>query len=279
MTSLMHDSDSSYLRLLVIGDSVDRYMVDNWCKAVDGNLHTEISWSTTNHSNSATIHEIFHPYKSRHRSWEIRVCEDWRRKVYVSTIANKFGVKPFPPWHMPIRTMSGLETILTSQNLSLSELFALALAPALIPVNLSTGGEPHGVMLNTAFWDLSHPDPHQVRTRQNKENWLQSWSRNLTEFMHIVKTALPRTTYFGHHTGNDFPTVNYHWNTPFALELLHAMNNRSARVAAESGFDWVDFARYPIKMRDHLHPTAPSLIQLCNDVLLRTRSKLSSSVI
>lgn len=268
---------NGYLRLIVIGDSVDRYMVQDWCSFVEGHIHTEISRARTNHTGDSNVIDLFYPYRSRHRSWEIRICENYKGKVYVSMIANKFGVKNYPPWHMPLRTMSGLESILSTQTFTLSELFNIGMAPAAVPINRATGGEPHGVLLNSAFWDLSHPDKDNIRTEANKENWLNSWERNVTDLMQIIKRTFPNTTYFAWHTGNNFATVpeGAHWNTRFALDLLHKMNAASEDIAKRNGYDWIDFARhYKVVRRDVLHPTAPSLIKLCNDVIYRLNNSV-----
>jgi hypothetical protein len=271
------DCSEEYLRLLVIGDSVDRYMIQDWCKYNNGHMHFEASNYKTNHTNGLTVREIFEPHKSRFRSWEIRVCENYERRIYVSMVSNKFGVKPFPPWHMPLRTESGLESIFRTQNFTLPKLFNLAIVPAFEPIEKSTGGYPHGVMLSTTFWDLSHPDIHNVRTKENKLNWLNSWQRNVTILMQTVRASFPRTKYFAWHTANRFSINPSHWNTPFANELLLAMNGRSRNIANASGYDWIDFYNYQsLALRDYLHPTAESLIRLCDDVVGRMNSSLNS---
>src|SRR5687767_7475922 len=80
-----------YLRLLIIGDSVDRLLVNDWCSAYNANIHLETSPHPTNHS-SHTVHKVFEPFNKRLRSWEIRICENYHSNIYVSMIANKHGV-------------------------------------------------------------------------------------------------------------------------------------------------------------------------------------------
>lgn len=269
---------SNYIKLLVIGDSADRIMVEEWCSHHKGNLFKEIDAVVTNDTSIDILKPILDPYRSRFRSWEMRVCELWQRKVYVSMISNKFGVRSHPPWHMPIRTMSGMEKELIDSNFSLIELFNFALAPGLKILETAMGGAPHGVLVNSAFWDLSHPDPMHTRTPQNKAEWIQSWSTNVTSFLGIIKQQFPSTKWFGWHTANRFHPFGSTWTSDFALKLLYEMNAASKFIATETGYEWIDFASYKIVLKDALHPSPPSLIKLCDDTLSRVNETLSTIV-
>jgi hypothetical protein len=233
---------STYASLLILGDSVDRYMVKDWCQK-SGNILTERSHERSNASISPlTVHELLKPYGMRRKSWDIWICESCTEKKIVATIANKFGVKAYPPWHMPIATMSGLDHEVLLNNTNYSNLFNIGLKPAFKPlIAATTGKDPTGIMLNSAFWDLSHPDLESFR-ESNKNGWVDSWAANTSALMKLMKRSFTNTKWFAWHTANKFYPGRGHWNTPLALNLLLTMNERSKEVAGENGYEWIDFA-------------------------------------
>lgn len=262
---------SKEVSLLMIGDSCDRIGIEDWCRFNRGTLLLEKDLQGTNYTIPRTVHSIFKVFGRRRISWEIRVCECNHRRIYLTFLANKHGVKPFSPWFAPIRTTAGIESVLSSfhsHNSTLDELFRIALYPAITPLQKCIGGAPHGVLLNSAFWDLSHPDMEQMRIN-HRDEWLQSWGRNVSKLMDIMKATFPQTVHFFWKTANEFATVAVgdwsvgHWNTKHALNLLLDMNNLSHSIAKERGFEIIDYnsiSPYPKRIRDQLHPTAEASI-------------------
>lgn len=141
------DDDDEVIRLLFIGDSIDRLMVEDWCSLVNGTIFKEntISPLTTppprppSHRSSQlsqlsqpqplqsqplqpqlqlqhNVHSVFKVYGRKRKSWEIRLCQSLQHNVRITFLANKFGVKPHPPWHSPIATMSGMEEAFLSST-------------------------------------------------------------------------------------------------------------------------------------------------------------------
>jgi len=71
----------------------------------------------------------------------------------------------------------------------------------------------------------------------------------------------------------------HHWNTRSALRLLDKMNAVSEKLAMAKGFQWIPFHRFqPLRLKDMLHPTAPSLIWLADTVLAMVRNATSRRV-
>ena len=262
---------SKQVSLFMIGDSCDRIGIEDWCRYNHGTMLLEKDLQGTNHTASLTVHSIFKAFGRRRLSWEIRVCECHERKIYLTFLANKHGVKPFSPWFAPIRTTAGIESVLSTfhpHNGTLEELFHVALSPAIIPLQKCIGGAPHGVLLNSAFWDLSHPDMEVMRV-SHREEWLQSWGRNVSKFMDIVRAAFPHTTRFFWKTANNFSPVAVadwsvgHWNNRYALNLLADMKNLSHSMAKSKGFELIDYEKlspFPRRLRDNLHPTAEASV-------------------
>ena len=195
----------------------------------------------------------------RRKSWEVRTCECSSRRVALSFLFNKFGVKPERPWHTPISTMAGAEGVIRP-GLNLSELWNAAQRPAMVPLQRAMGGRPHGVVMTSVFWDLSYPDISGIRTNHS-DLWLEEWKTNATELMRIVKsefsvdvtsTSLSSSSkqpfkmpWFGWRLANEFIPVKMNlvvgfWNSDHALSLLHKMNNIMVNHAPTQGYQIVD---------------------------------------
>lgn len=289
------------LTLLIIGDSVDRYMVEDWCKHRSrGYLHTERTKQPLLFYAKTSLHEVLKPQGMRRKSWEVRICEHVAPNGSMSVvfIANKFGVKPQPPWHSPIATMSGFEAELTGKNYSQSELFRIALMPGVEALRraVSADGSFHGILLSSSFWDLSHPDP-TGRRLNNGTNWVAEWASNVSTLMRTVRGALPGAQWYGWHTMNMFHVVQTapavqksieagqavqrpnrfvmkpRWNTKHARNLLVQMNAVSQSICRENNYDWIDYHtnitnKNRHHLRDDLHPKAEVLVELL-DVVIR----------
>jgi hypothetical protein len=135
----------------------------------------------------------------------------------------------------------------------------LTLYPAIINMEKILGGPPTGILISSAFWDLSHPDPNNIRINQPNE-WLHSWENNVTLFMNIIKNIFSNTCWFGWRSSNIFHPVRVgkHWNTHHALNLLHKMNNISLNLSYINGYNYIKFKKS--SMRDHMHPNKLPLI-------------------
>ena len=188
----------------------------------------------------------------------------------MTMISNKFGVKPEPPWHMPYQTKFGLEHVNFSGK-TIDQVFELGVAPGLEILDLVSGGRPHGVLLNSVFWDLSHPDPENLR-REHREAWLQSWGRNVTSLMRAVKARYGHyNVYFGWRLGTHMRTANFGslWNTPYAYALMLSMNDLSRNISRAQGFDVIDSYSESMHLRDSLHPATEPAIAIAEILVSR----------
>lgn len=262
--------NQSITRILLMGDSVDRYSVEDWCRKYSGNIITDRSDDGTIFNKSLTLDSLLKFYPRRSRSWELRICDAVSsRNVILAFIFNKIGVKAQPPWHCPIMTTSGLESISFS-NVSLLEALTLAVSPGLGILNTMLAENPNGILINSVFWDLSHPDPGNFRN--NESTWIRSWSNNITSLMNFMTAEYKDAVWFGWRAGNKFKTVgeSEHWNTRHALQLLNAMNSLSKDVAARNGYDWLEFPS-DVRLHDNIHPAPPATVRLIESVVERTQ--------
>ena len=298
------NSSSDVLRLLIIGDSVDRYAIEDWCAKSNNNsyLFTERS-SLATLASSNTVQDLLKPFGQRRKAWEIRVCErqilSTGRVIYVAFLFNKLGVKPRPFWHTPLATMGGLARYDFHNT---SESFRVGIAPAVVPIVKAMGGQPHGVLLNSVFWDLSHlykeMEATYIRENSNStttenakdtdtskfvpkrsniddEEWLGEWFKNASLLMEVVKETFPHSSWFGWRRANTFhPVVKGHWNTFGALRQLLQMEKRVPELCEKGGYELISFSvkSSQVSLRDVMHPTSQYLIELLDLALKKTNS-------
>jgi hypothetical protein len=81
-------------RILLIGDSVDRYSIEDWCNAYKYNIIKGGDKTITNGTYPNTVFNYFGNYHERNRAWEVRICENHSKQVIIGFIFNKIGVKP-----------------------------------------------------------------------------------------------------------------------------------------------------------------------------------------
>jgi hypothetical protein len=220
------------------------------------------------------------------------------RGVIVTQLSNKFGVKPAPPWHCPIATTHGLERI-NFTNYSLHDTFHLGITPGLDALESFSGGRPNAVLLNSVFWDLSHPDPQQHRL-QSPDSWLMSWKSNVTTLINIVKSRYygsqwhlreltsggcissvhpASSMWFGWRTGTRFNIVppQNNWHTQHAFNLMLQMNEYMRNASRQLGVDIVDAFQPHMRLRDSLHPFYPISLKIVDTALQQAMNFLNLS--
>lgn len=89
---------SDPLRILLIGDSVDRYAVSDWCTNKTGHYcvssfeeksHNDEFCQTINNKSFESMFSAF----GRIESWELSTCFHQSRLVIVTSIFNNYGVR------------------------------------------------------------------------------------------------------------------------------------------------------------------------------------------
>jgi hypothetical protein len=202
-------------RLLLVGDSVDRYAIWDWCESIGGRLlkdDTIFPYFVPLHRSrfppkkakprnssptcqpTPTIsqyqdiidkHKDFH---SRRYSLEPTLCDARSiRGIVVGLVANKMGTKMNPPWHMPVNIVAGPQSTNFENMRSLNATFQAILTPGFNVVEELMGGPPHAILVNSLFWDLAHPDLSGNR-EGNPSLWIDTWLENVQLLMSIIKS-------------------------------------------------------------------------------------------
>jgi len=236
-------------RFLVIGEKMDMMAVDDYCAALKGTFFSEKSQQATTlgdgHDRFKSFASIVQQHGMKHASWDLRICElvafaddsqyiDSRHShsnASIAFISHKFGVKPYPPWHLSHLATAGSKahgketlphmlvgasvtprTVFLSQQLAGIKLLMRAMgigddarSSGEVGGDSGSGGSGFidGVLLSGCFSDLAHPDIDGVRTN-DPGKWLLGWSKNMSSLMLAVQEVLPKTTYFAVHTCLDF---------------------------------------------------------------------------
>ena len=105
------------VNILLVGDSVDRYMVVDYCNSRRAYLCRSFSeyngsYSPRNCSSRgsfpASLSSLFR-FSKRIFSWGIVTCNDVRDGVTLAFLFNPQGVSPQPPWFWPRKIDGGIK--------------------------------------------------------------------------------------------------------------------------------------------------------------------------
>ena len=261
----------THFNLLLIGDSVDRYLVSDYCKARNANYCATIqdfggkytiTNCTTKGSYPLPLSGLF-SFTKRIFPWSVVFCEDFKEGVTVGFLFNTQGVSPCPPWFWPAKSMCGLENK-NFDDYNVEQTFDIAQGPAVVPLRQAFGGEIHALLLNSVFWDIGRLVMGELGRLGGKEicndsvkraQFVSSWASNAS---HLITTALK---YFPQLKWKGWRTANYISNpTPPCRNLLVSEMNIASHVMAEkTNLKWLDFSLFPgvsDEMRDSHHPNA-----------------------
>ena len=194
------------LRVMVIGDSVDRYMVSDWCLENGGILYTDKTMNTF-----PALNQLMSPLSRRFKSWEFRTCISLSRGINISYVFNRIGVRTQEPFYMPLTTVAGLnekEKSLLKNSNSQEKSIMITIGPALKALSdpKILGGEVEAVFLHSGFWDLSKRV--DVKGQDNgvvaMGDWIDSWYNNATILMSLIQKRYPKANFFGWRYLSDF---------------------------------------------------------------------------
>jgi hypothetical protein len=207
-------------RVLLIGDSVDRYTVWDWCDHVGGlllkedtilpfagppirrhrgpgrvrpQLNAPTSQPTPTVSEFQAIIDKYRTLYARRNSLEPAFCDARAvRGIVVADITNKVGVNAHPPWMSQENVVSGLETMNFELMKDLNETFETVIGPGLDMLEDMMGGKPHAVLAHSMFWDFGRPD-YSGDKENNPSRWADTWLQNVQVLLNIVKTRYVMT--------------------------------------------------------------------------------------
>ena len=301
---------SGGLRVVVIGDSVDRFMVEDWCVRHGGRLITQADTRVDNATDPVVsfLHHRFKENGARHNAWEFRVCHCAEYRVNVSFVMNKCGVRTNPPYWTPIRTMAGVEKELKNSK-SVRQTVDISIGPALRALGHAAvlGGHVHAVLLQSNFWDLSvlrdtildygydpsvtppdyvAPEPVGVSgyvpppppPADVVDRWVDGWGRNASHLMAAVRHRVRADVYFWRESTDFSVATMGAWNDDIANSTKLLMDVRAWEETERSGYELVPVSRvddhHGIRRRDMLHPSVSAAAALFQYELRFIRSRI-----
>ena len=288
--SLLFVSVDASLRVLFIGDSIDRYALEDWCegrghhcKAL--NQMGLYSWKPTSCSTKAlgpdtTLNSLFNHTK-RINSWSIAVCDDITHNITLGFLFNMQGVSPYRPWFDPAKSCQGmLGYPPLNKAVTVNDTFTFAQGPAIAPLIKAMGGPPHAVTLNSIFWDISRlvttesgVNEEGVRiceTPHLRSEWVKDWARNASELVDVTFNLLGNIPWKGWRAANPISNPI----PPCRQDMVLEMNAAARAIAARKHLHYLDYFNLPnvsVGMRDAHHPNREVSVAYVKKLLMRIR--------
>ena len=297
------------IRVLLIGDSVDRNAVIDYCYLNSGILCQVARSCYLNDTVPYPVKNFTeHFSNSRYTQAGVKMCFIERLNVIVGFIFNHNGVanRPYCGDLAPNRCAYNSPDVVnyymdnhTTGNIShalmlpLENFGKLSLSSTVKSMAALMGGMFHGVLMQSSLWDLQRlqecdgwKDDFNV-TDAFLRSWFQHWVRNATIFAKTVKTSdwiASNATYVAWRTLHPFPsdrTVkgNHYFRRPASEPLLQKLNHaaRETIVKAVSGLQLIDFWSFPDaqiprhKKFDRFHPNFVTSAALVNMLVKNTQ--------
>jgi hypothetical protein len=101
--------NARHINILLIGDSVDRYLVTDYCRQHNASMCATTKeyagkYNTTNCTSRGSypisLSDLF-KFSKRIFPWSIVMCDDYKHHVSIGFLFNTQGVSPQPPWFWP----------------------------------------------------------------------------------------------------------------------------------------------------------------------------------
>jgi hypothetical protein len=256
------------LRILSLGDSIDRNLLLDWCDWKKGRLCQAVAGKAgvfrptscaSDRSHPIPLYDLF-PRKILLSSWEISICDDHDSNVTLGLLFNKQGVSPYPPWHHP--KFLEMEDYDLSQPKTVKHLFNYFLRPALPGLLQALGGPPHAISINSCLWDLAHVFDFNGSTicssPLRQQNLIHSWAKNIT----LLIDSFPSTRWMGWRMSHNISRP-----PPCRLAMIQQMNSAARQIIVSKKMHWepwlADHRLVNVEMRDETHPgPAPNIAHM-----------------
>lgn len=256
----------STLRILSIGDSIDRYLLHDWCEATGGQFcrsFDENGWiwkptnCTTNSSKPQTLWGLF-KHTMRAYAWEVAICDSFAENVTLGFLFNMQGVSPYPPWFNQHKSHFGVETYRMNENTTAKDAFNHFQLPAFPSLIRALGGRPQAISINSYLWDtgrmLAHDGLGTCNSTSLRHEWVRSWVRNASDLVDAIHDAVPTVRWIGWRMAHNITDPN----PSCRLLMIEEMNLAAHHMVVTKKLHWEPWlAHHPlvnVEMRDHIHP-------------------------
>lgn len=259
------EANSNPLRILIIGDSLDRYMIHDWCVGTKGkfcraydddDIHTNLN-CYTNGTRLISLKDTFRSF-TRSAAWSISICEHEIENVIVGFIFNTQGVASNSPWYIPSRSHVDIQGYDERKPKTIKDAMNHFLFPAFPNLIQAMSGPPHALSLNSCLWDIArllyYAGEPTCQSNTLRADWIHSWTKNVSEWIDVLQEKLPSAEWIGWRDSPIYPNQNPPCRNPMMEDMQKSMNvlASSKHFHLES---WL--AKNPntfVHMRDGIHP-------------------------
>lgn len=288
--------------LLLIGDSVDRYAVDDWCEAQDEGARLYYGQNSDKASVFGTwseMGEVDQQLQDMLRSsgvtawmsWMVRVCIVSRRGVAVASIFNVKGVDPQGPWwHQDIvEKKFGMQQFCGPQDLDPScHDFVKFLQPPVRAIQSRFSLVASTTVINSNFWDVSRK-AYYSRSSIFSEYANGAWTSEARNLIKAVRQAIPpqsqllwRTANLPENKEGEFlrrsatntATTDKSFDDlydfdvpPTAYYRVQALNAAARQLCRDESIELLDVESRNYSCRDGSHPLPKHLAQMVEELL------------
>ena len=256
---LTRQKDDSMARILIIGDSVDRYSVDDWCDYNSCVLEfpTKEEWARFNNKSAGHVHFDFLRYKA----WETRVCKCPKRQLVIGFHFNKYGTSCCGyPFYYPNEMEPGLPHI--SHDYAMKEMWDAYENPGLRPLVRMMGGTPDVIGIVSTFWDIATYTniKKQHLISLSPDEFMVNWIKRIPELVSAIKSEFsslvppPRYVWRMSNMFVSVPNAQT-WLLAENKEFVTRINAYMKENFAQVGVDEIEPVFIPaINGRDNVHP-------------------------
>jgi len=272
----------------LVGDSVDRFMIDDWCEdhKEDGSVllfGQQPSGDFGQWSYMGQVDETLEKlFKSSNvgawKTWQGRICVVQKLGITAAFVFNPKGVDTQGPWWH--------QDVFERWNASLCDLgnptpdchdHSLYLGPALRAIQARTQLTPHATVFSSNAWDVDRLRFHQHLPWESFEHGdvQDEWQHNATKLINAIKPIVPNSQIIWHtsalgkenNQAYTFDKIVDQEGLDSGLTILpgshlgvHAFNSAAHKMCKKENIPVEEWELDNIQYRDAFHPVRRTLV-------------------
>lgn len=263
--------------MVMIGDSVDRYMLLEWCEQ-EKHHRFACTGNMTKNPGCLPMKEFVNgiPEKDRYRSaFALYACYDKKINVSILLISNMFGTATHMTGncHKHPDPAGPPEDIEEAWKSILSGFFARA--------HIVLGGPPDTLMLQSLFWDFKRArscanDIHNLlhlgpKAEEFRRLWIEDWARNATGLLRASLSLASENKWplrwAAWRVANHVEEDRQRWRFQKSNYLISAANAAASKAASKLGIKTFAYFMDFTATRDGVHPTQEASVEAMERVL------------
>ena len=298
------------ITLLIIGDSVDRFSVEEWCDYARGSFcpcyedwesaHIQLRRKQYPHCNRIDMKNSTDAMNFT-KMYTVASCTGahvYDAQVTLIFFFNRLGLRGTISCRKDSNSLiyhnnQTVNKILISSENNFTSFENAYLISALQFLEEVFNTTYSGILYQSNLWDMSYVREcnstlyekmlGNTQVAQNaRVEWVSKWAINYDIVIKMLKERFPRVDWFGIRTSNpiEISKSTKDWFNIYGHQNLHLMNNYSIQIAESNKVDIVDFFFFPRvhERRDRVHPNPFAGILLVEHFVVKTLNSSSCSL-